>query len=395
MRERTLSRATVVLMSVATGVIVANLYYLQPLLHEIRGDFSIDTLAASALNTLMQVGYVTGLALILPLGDIVARRRLIVAIFVTAAAAMLLASFIHSYALFAVVTVIIGLTSVGGQVMIPFAADLAAPAQRGRVVARVVSGLLLGVLLSRTLSGIASEAFGWRGVYVLAAALLAVMATVLRFALPPEPARAHVAYHRLVTSTFSLFATYPVLRQRAFLGAICFAGFSALWSTLAFHLSAAPFHYSGAVIGLFGLIGVAGVVAANAAGHLADHDRSQFSTLTGVVLLAVAFALLLVGARDVWVLASAIFLMDAGVQTVHVTNQSIIYALAPEMRSRINSAYMVCFFAGASLGSLGAGLAYSHFAWSGTCVLGLVIGAVGTGAAIRWRPSRENATAAV
>lgn len=387
----TLSRPLIFLMALATGVIVANLYYLQPLLHQVRGDFGIGTPATSSLLTIVQIGYAVGLAFVVPLGDLLARRRLIVAIFVVAAAAMLLASLVRSFALFAVLTALIGLSSVGGQVMIPFAADLADEGQRGRVIARLMSGLLMGILLSRTLAGIVSEAVGWRGVYVSAAILLVIMAFVLRQVLPLEQRRERVTYLRLVTGSFALLRTFPELRRRAWLGATCFAGFSVLWSTFAFQLSAAPFRYSTGVIGLFSLVGIAGVLAANAAGHQADRDRSHRSTVVAASLFTVSFAVLLLGHRNIWILGLGTILLDAGVQGMQITNQSIIYALAPEMRSRINSIYMVCFFVGASLGSLAAGFTYSHDGWTGTCILGLMIGAVTTVPALVWRPTTASA----
>ena len=401
-------------MALATGVIVANLYYLQPLLHQVKGDFHTGTMGTTSLITLVQVGYALGLAFVVPLGDLVPRRRLVVAIFILAAATMLLASLVHSFILFAVLTVVIGLSSVGGQLIIPFAADLAVDGQRGRVVARLMSGLLIGILLSRTLSGIVSEAVGWRGVYVCAAALLTFMALVLRVALPTEQRRAHVPYHRLVSSSFALLGTFPELRRRAWFGATVFAANSVLWSTLAYHLSATPFHYSNAIIGLLydttsGQLfantaqsvaltkrvkdtGVAGVLAANAAGHQADHDRSHRSTVVAAVLVTGSFGVLLLGHATVWLLGLGIILLDAGVQGMQITNQSIIYSLAPDMRSRINSIYMVCFFVGASLGSLGAGYTYSHDGWTGTCLLGLGIGVITVVPALVWRPALVSAS---
>ena len=378
-------------MALAVGVIVASLYYLQPLLHRVKADFHVGTLGASLLITLVQVGYAVGLAFVVPLGDLLPRRRLTVAIFVVAALTMILASLVHSFVLFAVLTVIVGLSSVGGHVIIPLAADLAAEGQRGRVIARLMSGLLIGVLLSRTLSGLVSEAVGWRGVYVSAGLLLAVMAVVLRFVLPTEAPRDHVAYLRLVSSSFAMLATFPELRRRAWFGASVMAANSVLWSTLAFELSGGPFHYSNGVIGLFGLLGVAGVLAANAAGHQADHDRSSRSTIVASILVTGSFVVLLVGHATVWILGLGIVLLDTGVQGMQITNQSIIYALAPGMRSRINSIYMVCFFSGASLGSLASGFAYSHDGWTGTCLLGLLIGASSLVPAVVWRTDVRSA----
>lgn len=391
MTARVLTKSLTIFMAVATGVIVANLYYLQPLLHQVKGDFGIGTVAASALVTLTQAGFAAGLAFVVPLGDLLPRRRLVVVVFVLAAATMLGASLIHNFAAFALVTFFVGLTSVGCHVLVPFAADLADEGERGRVVARLMTGLLIGVLLSRTFSGIASQAVGWRGVYVTAAALLAVMALVLSRVLPDEAPRERVPYSHLVAGTFLLLYRHRELRRRSWLGATCFAGFSILWSTLAFHLSAAPFHYSPVRIGLFGLLGVGGVFAANVAGHQADLQRSRRVTIIAALLVALGFALLWIGRSDLWVLALAIFLQDAGMQAMQITNQAIIYTVAPEQRSRTNGAYMVCFFSGGAAGSLGAGFAYSHAGWTGTCVLGLVVGALALVPATLWKTPATSA----
>jgi predicted MFS family arabinose efflux permease len=368
-----LSNALIVLMAVAIGVIVANLYYLQPLLHQVRHDFRISTTDATLLMTLVQIGYAAGLAFVVPLGDLLPRRRLVVAIFLIAAVTMGVGALLSSFVAFAAVTLVIGLTSVGGQVLIPFAADLAEPAQRGRVIGRVMSGLLMGILLSRTASGLVAQAAGWRTVYWGAAALLAVMALVLRRVLPAEPVREHVRYRSLVAGSFSLLVTLPELRRRAWFGALIFAGFSVVWTTLSFHLASAPFHYSNAVIGLFGLFGVAGVLAANLAGHHADKQRSHLSTIVGALLFLLAFAILSLGRNSFWAMALGLIVLDGGMQGLQVTNQSIIYALLPEARSRINSAYMVCAFTGASIGSYAAGQLYAAYGWTGDCWLGAAI----------------------
>jgi predicted MFS family arabinose efflux permease len=381
---RPLTKSLTLFMAVATGVIVANLYYLQPLLHQVKGDFRIGTFTASALVTLTQAGFAAGLAFVVPLGDLRPRRRLVVTIFLLAAATMAIASVVHDFAVFAVVTFLIGLTSVGCHVLVPFSADLAAEGERGRVVGRLMTGLLIGVLLSRTFSGIASQAVGWRGVYVTAAALLAVMALVLSRVLPNEAPRARVAYLELVAGSFRLLREHRELRRRAWLGATCFAGFSTLWSTLAFHLSAAPFHYSPIRIGLFGLLGVGGVLAANVAGRQADRHRSRPVTIAAALLVGVSFALMWTWRNDLWALALGVFLLDAGMQGMQITNQAIIYTVAPEQRSRTNGAYMVCFFTGGAVGSLAGGFGYAHWGWTGACVLGLLVGALALVPAFGW-----------
>jgi predicted MFS family arabinose efflux permease len=384
-QEQHINSTLVVLMAVAIGVIVANLYYLQPLLQQVRAGFHVSTASTSLLITLIQVGYVIGLFFILPLGDLFVRRTLIVTIFLVAALAMAGASFIHSFAIFALLTVVIGLSSVAGQVIIPLGADLAPDAQRGRVLGRLMTGLLGGILLSRTLSGAVSEAIGWRGVYQVSAGLLVVMAVVMYFALPQERSRDRFEYRHLATGGVTMMRDSVSLRRRGWLGGTAFGAFSVLWSTLAFQLSAAPFHYSSGVIGLFGLFGLAGIVAANVAGRLADQGRTQLGTVSSAFLIVIAFAVLSVGRHNVWLIAVGIILLDAGAQGTHVSNQSIIYAIAPSQRSTINSIYMVCFFTGASIGSLVSGYAFAHYGWNGTCAVGAIFGVATIVPALLWR----------
>jgi predicted MFS family arabinose efflux permease len=384
-QEQHINSTLVVLMAVAIGVIVANLYYLQPLLQQVRAGFHVSTASTSLLITLIQLGYVIGLFFILPLGDLFVRRTLIVTIFLVAALAMAGASFIHSFAIFALLTVVIGLSSVAGQVIIPLGADLAPDAQRGRVLGRLMTGLLGGILLSRTLSGAVSEAIGWRGVYQVSAGLLVVMAVVMYFALPQERSRDRFEYRHLATGGVTMMRDSVSLRRRGWLGGTAFGAFSVLWSTLAFQLSAAPFHYSSGVIGLFGLFGLAGIVAANVAGRLADQGRTQLGTVSSAFLIIIAFAVLSVGRRNVWLIAVGIILLDAGAQGTHVSNQSIIYAIAPSQRSTINSIYMVCFFTGASIGSLVSGYAFAHYGWNGTCAVGAIFGVATIVPALLWR----------
>lgn len=391
--KRQLSGALITLMAIAVGIIVANLYYLQPLLHQVTGDFHISPLSASLLMTFVQIGYAAGLAFVVPLGDLVPRRSLAVGIFLLAAVLMAAGALLTSFVLFATVTLAIGVASVGGQILIPFAADLAEPAQRGRVIARVMTGLLMGILLSRTVSGLVAQAWGWRTVYWGAAVLLAIMAAVLYRVLPSEPVREHVTYLKLVSTSFTLLATLSQLRRRAYLGTLIFAAFNTLWTTLSFHLAGPPFHYSNAVIGLFGLFGVAGVTAANAAGHHADKQRSHLSTIVAALLITLSFAILWLGRDSFWLLAAGIMVLDAGMQGMQVTNQSVIYALVPEARSRINSAYMVCCFTGASIGSYASGEIYTHYGWGGDCWLGAIIGLGLVVPAIWWRAPKTAAVA--
>ena len=392
--KKPLSNVLILLMAMATGIIVANLYYLQPLLHQITKDFHVGAARATLLVTLTQIGYAMGLAFVVPLGDIWPRRRLAVGIFALAALIMILAASLHSFTLLAIITFFVGLSSVGGQLLVPLAADLAKPAERGRVIARVMTGLLLGVLLSRTFSGLIAQVAGWRAVYWAAAALLGVMAAVLFKVLPNELPRERVPYAKLVAGVFSLFVTQPLLRRRAYLGAIIFAANNALWTTLSFLLSGKPFFYSNAVIGLFGLFGVAGVLAANVAGRQADKQRVNSSTIIASLLFLTAFAILALGRNTVVLLGLGIILLDAGMQGMQITNQSVIYSLLPTERSRINSAYMVSAFAGASIGSYVAGNLYAHYGWIGDCWFGAVLSVMLLVPALLWRTSSRSSRAA-
>jgi len=360
-------------MALAIGVIVADLYYLQPLLHQVSTEFSISSSKASLLMTLVQIGYALGLAFVVPLGDIIPRRRLLVSIYTLAAILMAGAASIHSFNLFAVMSLFIGLTSVGGQVIVPFAADFAKEEERSRVIAKVMTGLLLGILFSRTFSGIMAQALSWRAVYWIAAGLLLVIALVLRIVLPEEEPRAHVHYHELLFDALSFLRTHHHLRRRAYFGFLMFATFSAVWTVLSFHLAIAPFHYSNATIGLFGLFGVAGVLAANLTGTQADKNRLDLTTRIAGLLMLISFAVFWFGRYQFLSIGAGLILIDAGMQGMQISNQSIIYSLAPQKRSRINSIYMVSCFLGASSGSYLAGRLYQQFDWAGACVLGLVL----------------------
>jgi predicted MFS family arabinose efflux permease len=389
-----LSGRLVALIAVATGAVVANLYYAQPLLHDVARTFGVGSAGAASVVTVTQVGYAAGLLVVVPLGDLHPRRHLVVTLFLAAAASLVLCATAPSLWLFEMGAAAAGCTSVAGQVMIPFAADLAPEARRGRVVARIMTGLLLGILLARTASGLVAQAAGWRAIYWASAALMLVFAAVMGRALPGEADRPHVPYRRLVGSSLRLLVDEPVVRRRAVLGACTFAAFSVLWTSLAFLLSAPPYRYGNAVIGLFGLAGVAGVLAANLAGRMADAQRATVVTTTAAVLLVAAYGLLALGRTSILALLAGIVVLDLGTQGMQITNQAVIYAVRPDARSRVNSAYMVCYFVGGAAGSVTAGAVFGAARWDGVCVLGAGFGALallasawdaGRGRATRWR----------
>ena len=366
--------AMVWLLAVACGLSVANLYYAQPLLDTIASTFDTSAGTAGLIVTLAQVGYAVGLALVVPLGDLLDRRRLVPAVLLLSAGALAVSGFAPGIGVLIALAAVIGLGSVAAQLLVPFAAELASDAERGRVVGQVMSGLLLGILLARTVSGAIAGLADWRAVYWVASVVAVGLSLVLLRFLPSDGRRTSVAYLTLLAETVRLMRTESLLRRRALLGALGFAAFSAFWTTLAFLLSAAPFDYGDAMIGLFGLIGAAGALAATSAGRLADRGWTALTTAACSAMVLVSFAVLWVGRTSVVAVIVGILVLDVGVQGLQVTNQSLIYTLAPEARSRITSAYMVCYFIGGALGSAVGGALFQAGGWGAVCALGAGLG---------------------
>lgn len=370
MNQSTLSRGTVLLMAVATGVSVANLYYCQPLLSLISSDLGVSAGSAGALVTMTQVGYAIGLLLVLPLGDLVERRGLILKLSVASVVGLVVTSLVQSALWLSLMFIVLGVLSVVAQILVPLAAVLAAPKERGTVVGMVMSGLLIGILLARTVAGLLAEVVGWRGVYLTAAVAMLLLTVALRRGLPESRPDTGTTYRQLLASVGSLVRTEPVLRRRMAYGASTMFQFSVLWTALTGLLAGAPYHYSEGVIGLFGLIGVVGALAAQLAGRHADRGRAvQLSMLFSVLLIG-SWLALAAGKVSLLALIVGIVLLDAGVQGTQVTNQSQIYSIAPDARARVNSAYMTSYFAGGAIGSLLATQVASVGGWTAVCWLG-------------------------
>ncbi|PWI44102.1 MFS transporter [Streptomyces sp. ICBB 8177] len=370
-----IGHGTVWLFAVATGVCVANLYYSQPLLDAIASGLGVSHSAAALTVTLTQLGYATGLITLLPLGDLLNRRRLVPVMAVGTACALAAMAAAPSAPLLLAAAVAVGLGATTAQVLVPYAADLATDAERGKVVGTVMSGLLLGILLARTVAGYLEQLGGWRTVYVVAAVAMVLLAGALWFRLPAAPARTGLRYPALLASTLRILREEPVLRLRAVLGALAFAVFSVLWTALTFLLSGAPYHYADGTIGLFGLLGAAGALAASAAGRIADRGHAAAATTVTSVLLALSWLPLWLGGHRLYGLLVGVVVLDLAVQGLHVTNQSQVYRLRPEARSRINSAYMTTYFIGGAIGSSLAPVAYDEGGWTAVSVLGAALGA--------------------
>ncbi|UOQ97238.1 MFS transporter [Hymenobacter sp. 5317J-9] len=368
-----LSNALVWLMAVTCGLVVANIYYNQPLLAAIGRTFHKTDSGASLAATATQIGYTLGMLLVVPLGDMLERKRLMLLMLLGAAGAMAAAAFAPSFALLAAASVLIGLLSAVPQLLVPMAAHLAPEAERGRVVGRVMSGLLIGILLSRTVSGYVGLHLGWRAMFEIGAGLMVLLVALLAWQLPQDRPTFTGTYASLMKSLGTLVREQPALRRATLVGAFLFAAFSVFWTTLAFYLEGPRFHYGSDVAGFFGLIGAFGALAAPLAGKTADTKGSDYTIGLGIALALVAYAILGVGGGWVAGLVVGVILLDVGVQATHISNQSLIFSLVPEARSRLNTVYMTGYFTGGSLGSILGGLAWTHGGWPGVCGLGAAL----------------------
>lgn len=377
-KQSGLERSLIVLFAVACGLSVANLYYAQTVLGSIAKTFHSGSATVGLTVTLAQVGYALGLALLVPIGDIVARRKLVPVVLLICAVGLVASAAAPSVGVLVAVAALVGLGSVAAQLLVPMAASLSLDHERGRVVGTVMSGLLMGILLARTVSGFIAELSSWRVVYVAAAVMMVALSLVLFRKLPDERQRPPVTYGELLRTTVTFFFSEPFLRMRALFGALAFCVFSVFWTTMAFLLSGAPYHYNDLTIGLFGLVGAAGALCANFAGRWADRRSTKATTLVFSVLVAVSFLPIWLGRTNLTMLIVGIVVLDIGIQGLQVTNQSLIYRLAPHLRSRINSAYMVCYFVGGAIGSTVGSLVYAHDKWAGVSALGAALGVVAT-----------------
>lgn len=272
---------------------------------------------------------------------------------------------------------LLGAATIVPQIVVPFAAHLAPDESRGRIIGTVMSGLLIGVILSRSISGYLAGYVGWRTTYVAAAIAMAVLAVILQLALPEERPEVEIRYRALLRSLGNITWTQPILRRHAIIGACGFAAFSVLWTSLAFHLARLSPEYGPQTVGAFGLIGVTGALIAPVAGRLTDRLGPRVMNGTGLVLIALSFALMAMSGASLFVLAAGIVLLDAGAQISHITNQTQIFALDPTLRNRLNAVYMVAFFIGGAIGSAVAGLSVQHGGWMAVCASGAAFALIG------------------
>ena len=370
----TLPRSLVLLLALASGQAVAGTFYAQPLIDEIAASFGIGEGSAGAVIAVTQVGYAAGLVLLVPLGDVVERRRLILLQVVLGALALATAGVAGSVALLLVAVAGVGLFAVVIQLLVVHAASLTPEAQRGQVVGAVTSGVVLGLLQARTLAGPVAELGSWRTVYLTSAGLTVLVALLLLRRLPTgDHDRTAITYWAVLRSLPALYAGERPLRVRGALALLVFAALSVVWSSLVLPLTSPPHSLSHATVGLFGLAAIAGAVAARRAGRLADRGQGERTTGLALGLLVVAWLPLAMIEWSLAAVAAGLVLIDLAVQAVHVTNQSMIYAARPEARSRLAGAYMVFYSVGIGSGSVASTATYAAGGWTAVCALGVTI----------------------
>ena len=378
--EKSVSPSLIFILAAACGIIAANLYYAQPLIGSIGSTIGLSSGAAALIVTLTQVGYGIGLLFIVPLGDILENRKLILSSLLLTAAVLTIAAVIKSAILFLTASLVIGVGSVAAQILVPYAAHLSPEAVRGRNVGNVMSGLLLGIMLARPISSLVAEYMGWRAIYFISAALIFALALVLAKALPSRKPSTATAYPALLHSMLHLLKATPALRRRAIYHACVFGTFSLFWTTVPLVLTSPPFHFTQKEVALFALVGVMGAIVAPAAGRMAD--RGWVRPATGWALAIVIFSGLLPllvpssSALAVPILVVAAILLDMGVSANMVLGQRVIFSLGAEFRSRLNGLYMAIFFLGGAIGSAAGGWAYATGGWEAALLIGIALPAI-------------------
>ncbi|GAA4680302.1 MFS transporter [Frondihabitans cladoniiphilus] len=374
-RTRSLRLVTVV-MALTCGFTVANIYYSQPLLGLIAHDFSVSEGTAALVVTLTQLGYALGMIALVPLGDKVENRGLASWTLLGTAVALGVAAFSPSFGVFLAMSILIGVTSVVVQVIVPIAANLAPEGQGGRVVGQVMMGLLLGILLARTLASFVAAAWGWSSIYLMSAVVMVVLSFLLRGILPKRRPATPVSYGALLKSMVVLVRRHEPLRRRALSQALIFGAFTAFWTAVAFHLIA-QFGFGQTAIGLFALVGAAGALAAPVAGRLGDRGLGHLSSGAAMLLAVIALLIVAVLPTSIVALAVGAILLDFAVQSHQVLGQHEVYALDPSARSRINSVYMFTLFVGGAIASAITGLLYTAGGWDAVSLFGAALPFVG------------------
>lgn len=367
-----LSNSVLYLMSVAAGLVVANLYYNQPLLQQIADTFHVSASAVSHVALSTQLGYAAGLLFIIPLGDKISNKTILKFDFLLMIISLIAAAISNSLWLLIISSFFVGFSSALPQLFVPMAAQLSGDKGRGRAIGIVMSGLLIGILGSRVISGLVGAQFGWRAMYYIASVLMLLLFVLLQFKLPTITPKYSGSYASLLKSILFYFKTEPSVRLAALRGGLAFAGLSVFWTTLVF-LMEDSFGYGSGVTGAFGLFGIAGALAAVVVGKLNDKFSKDKLILLSVFLLVVSWIVFLISGSSIFGLIVGVVIVDLGLQALHITNQNIIFSKNPEARNRVNTIYMVGFFIGGAIGTTLGALAWANFGWTGVSILGLIL----------------------
>lgn len=371
------SRPLALLFAVACGLAVANVYFAPPLLDAIADTFDMSHATIGIIVSISQVGYGLGLLLIVPLGDLIDRRKLIAGQSILSALALLAVCFAPTSLALLAAMASIGLLAVVTQVLVAYAASLAKPHERGQVVGIVTSGIVIGILLARTIAGTMADLAGWRSVYAVSAVLTLIIAALLFHFLPRNEAkRQRIAYPKLIKSVFTLFIEEPVLRIRAVIAMFIFADITMLLTPLVLPLSVPPFSLSHTQIGLFGLAGAAGALAASRSGNWVDRGFAQRTTGIALTIMLLSWIPVAYMQSSLWFLIIGVVTIDFALQAVHVSNQSMIYRVRPEAQSRLTAGYMIFYSIGSAIGSLSSTLIYAAAGWAGVSLAGAGISAL-------------------
>lgn len=386
-QQPSMSHALVLLFATACGMSVANIYFAQPLLDQLSNEFGINHSIIGVVITITQIFYGLGLLLLVPLGDLLNQRRLIVGQMLLSTTALVIVGTASSSMVLFAGMALVGLLAVVTQTLVAFAATIASPTERGRVVGIVTSGIVIGILLARTFAGILTDVAGWRSVYLFSAALMLLMVFMFIKMLPNvEREVKSLSYPQLIRSVLALFIQERTLRVRSVLAMLIFADFSILWTSLVLPLSTPPIALSHSAIGVFGLVGVAGALAAARAGKLADQGYGQRTTGIALALLLISWLFISYIEQSLIALVIGIVLLDLAVQAIHVTNQTMILPLHTEARSRLTAGYMVFYSIGSAGGSIASTQIYVHFGWGGVSLLGASVSAL---ALLFWAMTRR------
>lgn len=368
-----ISRTVIWLMSVISGLVVANIYYSQPLLGLIAKELHVTESAAGRISVLSQLGYAAGLLLIVPLGDKLFRKKLVLTDLLLVFGALLWMAFGTELWMLYIASLLIGVTSVIPQLFIPIAAELSSDKEKSSNIGTVMSGLLMGILLSRFIGGIVGELWGWRAMFGIAAGLMVLVWFAVYKMLPELPPNFKGNYGELMKSVFHLAKTQQVLRLASFRGAMAFGSMCALFTTLVFHMENPPFNAGSSVVGSFGLAGAVGALAAAKVGKLQHYFSLNRIIFFALLVVFGSWLFTYFAGETYWGLIAGVVLVDLGVQSAHIMNQTNYFSIKSNAVNRLNTVYMVSYFIGGSLGTWTASIAWQYAKWGGVCFVGAVL----------------------